>query len=248
MNFLPFETSFRFVYDIITTWNMCSVFAAVFVVVFIEKSSLSAWWYRRISGRRRRRRRCFSGGEKYVCVRRLLLHCKAYTVLATLARTASKRTLNWPENELENHSLFSHYLRDSSQCSHASWSKLAQYPAILISGPQYRILNILFFPVNVIFFRGTKRRFPPKCIEKSFKAIQSTFRCLEMHSKRCYKSCICSVILGELEAFRNYKGFFFPENFRSNWTFYESEDFSYSSLSSITFLNPKILISLFYEN
>ena len=28
-----------------------------------------------------------------------------------------------------------------------------------------------------------------------------------MHSKWRYKICICSVILGELEAFRNYKGF-----------------------------------------
>ena len=28
-----------------------------------------------------------------------------------------------------------------------------------------------------------------------------------MHSKRSYKICICSVILRELEAFRNYKGF-----------------------------------------
>ena len=36
---------------------------------------------------------------------------------------------------------------------------------------------------------------------------QSTFRFLEMHSKRRYKICICSVILGELESFRNYKGF-----------------------------------------
>ena len=32
-------------------------------------------------------------------------------------------------------------------------------------------------------------------------------------SKRRYKSCICSVILGQLESFRNYKGFsiFVPE-------------------------------------
>ena len=30
-----------------------------------------------------------------------------------------------------------------------------------------------------------------------------------MHSKRSYKICICSVILGELESFRNYKGFSF---------------------------------------
>ena len=28
-----------------------------------------------------------------------------------------------------------------------------------------------------------------------------------MHSKRRYKICICSVILGELEASQNYKGF-----------------------------------------
>ena len=32
-------------------------------------------------------------------------------------------------------------------------------------------------------------------------------RCLEMHSKWRYKICICSVILGELKSFRNYKGF-----------------------------------------
>ena len=55
--------------------------------------------------------------------------------------------------------------------------------------------------------RGTQRRFPPKRIEKSFYAIQSTFRSLEMYSKQHYKSCICSVILGKLKAFRNYKGF-----------------------------------------
>ena len=37
-----------------------------------------------------------------------------------------------------------------------------------------------------------------------FKAIQSTFRSLEMHALWNYKTCICSVILGELEPFRNY--------------------------------------------
>ena len=38
-------------------------------------------------------------------------------------------------------------------------------------------------------------------------ATQSTFRSLEiMYSKRRYKICICSVILGELESFRNNKG------------------------------------------
>ena len=56
-------------------------------------------------------------------------------------------------------------------------------------------------------FGGTERRFPPKCIENTFKAIRSTFRSLEMHSKRRYKICICSVVPGQLESFRNYKGF-----------------------------------------
>ena len=56
-------------------------------------------------------------------------------------------------------------------------------------------------------YRGTQRRFPAKYIENTFSAVQSTFRSLEMHSKRSYKICISSVILGELESFRNYKGF-----------------------------------------
>ena len=37
--------------------------------------------------------------------------------------------------------------------------------------------------------------------------MHSTFRSVEMHSKWRYKICTCSVILGELEAFQNYKGF-----------------------------------------
>ena len=40
-------------------------------------------------------------------------------------------------------------------------------------------------------------------------ADYSTLKSLEMRSKRVYKICICSVIQGELEAFRNYKGFSF---------------------------------------
>ena len=55
-----------------------------------------------------------------------------------------------------------------------------------------------------------------------------------MHSERRYKICICSVIVEELETFRNY----FPENFRCNFTYYESENFSVPSL--LAFLNSKI--------
>ena len=56
--------------------------------------------------------------------------------------------------------------------------------------------------------RGIQRRFLPKYIENIFQAIQGPFKSLEMHSKRRYKICIFSVILGELQSFRNYtKGF-----------------------------------------
>ena len=53
---------------------------------------------------------------------------------------------------------------------------------------------------------GTQRRFPPKYIENNFFAIQRTFKSLEMYSEWRCKKFICSVILGELESFRNSKG------------------------------------------
>ena len=54
-----------------------------------------------------------------------------------------------------------------------------------------------------------------KYIENTFRAMQSTLRCLEMHSKRRYRTCFCSVILGELESSK-LKGpqYYFPPNFR----------------------------------
>ena len=52
-----------------------------------------------------------------------------------------------------------------------------------------------------------------------------------MHSKRRYKICNCSVVLGQLESLRNYKGLriIFPQNLRCNFKFYESKNFSDSS-------------------
>ena len=52
-----------------------------------------------------------------------------------------------------------------------------------------------------------------------------------MHSKRRYKICICSVILGEKESFRNYKGLgiIFPIILDAIWR----EIFSDSSLRRI---------------
>ena len=66
-----------------------------------------------------------------------------------------------------------------------------------------------------------------------------------MHSRRRYKICICSVILGELEAFRNYKGFnvIYPKILDAVERFTKVRIFVIPL--SITFLNPKILGFLF---
>ena len=97
------------------------------------------------------------------------------------------------------------------------------------------LFHYYYFEIN---FRGTQQRFRSKYIENTFKAIQSTFRSLEMHSKRRYKICICSVILGELESFRNYKGLsiIFPkilDEILRKMKYYERETFSNSSLHHI---------------
>ena len=57
---------------------------------------------------------------------------------------------------------------------------------------------------------------------------KSTFRFLEIHSYRRYKIYICSIILGQLESFRNYPGFsiIFQK-------IYESANFSDSSFHRI---------------
>ena len=62
-----------------------------------------------------------------------------------------------------------------------------------------------------------------------------------MHSKRCYKICICLVILRELEAFRNYKGFsdIFLKILDAVERFTKGRIFL--TPLSITFWNPKIL-------
>ena len=65
-----------------------------------------------------------------------------------------------------------------------------------------------------------------------------------MHSKRRYKICICSVLLGELVSFRNYKGLsiIFPKKLRWNLT---TKERHFLVPLAITFLNPKILGSVF---
>ena len=99
-------------------------------------------------------------------------------------------------------------------------------------------------PVSVILH---KRLRPTGAPNDGF--LQSTFRYREMHFKRGYlEICICYIILGELESFRNYEGFsiFFPENVRCNLTYHEGENLIFLIPLSITFLNPRILGFLFW--
>ena len=67
-----------------------------------------------------------------------------------------------------------------------------------------------------------------------------------MHSERCYKILYLfghlrgSWVFSKLQELQYY----FPENFRPNLTFYESENFSDSSVHHI--LNPKFQVSCFW--
>ena len=89
--------------------------------------------------------------------------------------------------------------------------------------------------VLAAFYRGTQRWFLVNPLKSLYQVILNTFGSLAMHSKRLYKICTCSFIFGELEVFRNNGSVIFaiPENFRCNCTFYESENFSFSSHNRI---------------
>ena len=67
--------------------------------------------------------------------------------------------------------------------------------------------QILFLFLHCYSIRGTERRFPPKYNENTFQAAQSTFRSIQMHFNWRCKVWNCSVFLGQLQSFRNYKGF-----------------------------------------
>ena len=72
------------------------------------------------------------------------------------------------------------------------------------SGAKENALNASHQRLNPVFIRGTQRGFPQKSTENTQWVIQSTCRSLEMHSNRCFKICICSVILlGELSLFES---------------------------------------------
>ena len=67
-----------------------------------------------------------------------------------------------------------------------------------------------------------------------------------MHSKCRYKISICSVVLGELESFRNYKGLsiIFPKILVEIWRPSKVKHFLIPN--AIIFLNPKVLGFLFF--
>ena len=82
---------------------------------------------------------------------------------------------------------------------------------------------------------------PKNCCEGD----QSTFRPLQMHSKRPYKICICSAILGEPKSFRNCKGFgiIVPKILDAIQRITKVKIILIPL--SITFFNPKIQVSFF---
>ena len=79
--------------------------------------------------------------------------------------------------------------------------------------------------------------FLQKVLETLFMLAEYFFQSLETHSKKRYKICICSVILGQLESFRNFKCFsiIFPKMLihGCNLKLNERENFSISSLHHI---------------
>ena len=111
------------------------------------------------------------------------------TVIYFRAISVTGRACTVPILKVERH-------RQNRFLYHSTW----QYCEQVFYYTIYRI---------ALHVRCTQRRFPPRDIENTFQTIQSIFRSLEMHSQRSYKICICSVILREVESFRNYQGFSF---------------------------------------
>ena len=79
------------------------------------------------------------------------------------------------------------------------------------------------------------------------RVLLDLLKCI-LRSRSC-KVCICSVILGELESFRNFKGFSitFPKILDAIWSVLRNRVRIVMISLSITFLNPKILGFLFFS-
>ena len=125
------------------------------------------------------------------------------------------------------------FRRFFQQCSQYLGNKMSRTQPSKIVGNKEEKLRISY--------RDSQRRFPPKCIENSFWPIQSTFRSLEIHSKRRYKIYFCSAVpQGNLSLFEIARAslIIFPKNFTAIHRFYESD---FLIPLSIAFWIPKIL-------
>ena len=81
--------------------------------------------------------------------------------------------------------------------------------------------------------RGTQRGFllnALKTLCRLSRVLSDLWKC-----RRRYKICTCSGVLGQFEVFSKLQGlqYYFPENFRCNFKFYECENCSDSSLHRI---------------
>ena len=102
-----------------------------------------------------------------------------------------------------------------SACGHVSWALRKPHNKFCYDSLLEVLFNYIYIFAYLVvlfvpFLRGIqRRRFLLSTLKILFRlSVRSTLTSLEKHSKRRYKICICSVILGELESFlRNYKGF-----------------------------------------
>ena len=75
-----------------------------------------------------------------------------------------------------------------------------------VSGTQGNVAFTSFVGMWV-FARAPNDGLPLNTLKSLLRLFRVLLDLLEMHPKRHSKVCICSVITGELESFRNYKGF-----------------------------------------
>ena len=121
-------------------------------------------------------------------------------------------------------------------CSQAQPDCMGRHVFDIRSG--HPVISRLVFFFSILLPGAPNDSLPFK---DTFQAIQSTFRYVQMHSKAPCNICICSVILGQLEPFRNYKGFsmIFPKILDAIYRLTKVNFFSDSSIHA--FSNPKIL-------
>ena len=101
--------------------------------------------------------------------------------------------------------------------------------------------------VTILLSGAPNDGFFPDVFKRLSRVRKSTLRSLEMHYNQRCKICICSVILGELKAFRNYKGLsvILSKSLDAIEHFTKLTIFLISH--SIIFLNPEIKGFLFLQ-